>query len=81
MVLIAGDVGAGAAIGALDALDALDALLGATLWVLNAGSAPHQEIIEREVHVSEYVPAGGPTPDTLREALAGCMQARNYSVQ
>jgi len=50
MVLIAGDVGAGAAIGAL---------VGATLWVLNAGSAPHQEIIEREVHVSKYVPAGG----------------------
>ena len=69
---IAGDVGAGAAIGAL---------LGATSWLLNGGSAPHREIVEREVHVSEYVPAGGPNPDTLREALAGCMQARNYTVQ
>ena len=69
---IADDVGAGAAIGAL---------LGATSWLLNGGSAPHREVVEREVHVSEYVPADGPNPDTLREALAGCMQARNYTVQ
>jgi len=69
---IAGDVGAGAAIGAL---------VGATSWLLNGGSAPHRDIVEREVHVSEYVPAAGPNPDALRNALAGCMQARNYTVQ
>jgi hypothetical protein len=69
---IAGDVGAGATIGAL---------VGATSWLLNDGSAPHREIVEREVHVSEYIPAGGPNPDMLREALASCMQARNYTVQ
>lgn len=69
---IAGDVGAGAAIGAL---------VGATSWLLNGGSAAHREIVEREVHVSEYVPSAGPDPAALRRVLVECMQARNYSVQ
>lgn len=68
---IAGDVGAGVAIGAL---------VGATSWLLDGGSVPHRKIVEREVHTREYVSARGPNPDTLREALAGCMRARSYTV-
>jgi hypothetical protein len=68
---IADDAGAGAAIGAL---------LGATSLLLNGSAAPQQQQLERQVHVSEYVPAAGPHPQALREALIACMQARHYTV-
>ena len=69
---IAGDAGAGAAFGAL---------AGAAAWMLGGWGydVPVQRIVD--VVEREYVPAPGPDPSDLREALVLCMEARGYAVR
>ena len=68
---IAGDVGAGAAIGAI---------VGVGSWLLSGGAHPHQQSVEHQVQVREYLRAAGPQPQALRAALSTCMQGRGYKV-
>ncbi len=69
---IAGDAGAGAAFGAL---------AGAAAWMLGGWGydVPVQRVVD--VVEREYVPAPGPDPSDLREALVLCMEARGYAVR